>query len=243
MRDGKGFFGQDMLARLRQRIAAHHAAHGHHHHGWHGRHHAHAMGGGGRHRGHGGSFFGGPGGFDGDSGGMPRGRKFSSEDLQLLLLALLADQPAHGYELIKALQTRSNGFYSPSPGMVYPALTYLEEIGHATVEATGNRKCYQLAEPGRVYLAANRERVDFMLAKLLHIGRKMDSVRRAFSGEEESGDDAGPWLPELANARRALKHALLMRTDAPAEEQRRIAAILACATAEIEAGAPQRPAE
>ncbi|MFP4906529.1 PadR family transcriptional regulator, partial [Paraburkholderia sp. BR14261] len=56
------------------------------------------------------------GGF-GDGDGFGRGRKFTSEDLQLMLLVLLAERPSHGYELIKALDARSNGFYSPSPGM------------------------------------------------------------------------------------------------------------------------------
>ncbi|PUA18510.1 PadR family transcriptional regulator [Glaciimonas sp. PCH181] len=197
----------------------------------------HAIG-GGHHRRHGGGgrFPGGPD-FGGDDEGMPRGRKFSSDDLQLLLLALLADEPRHGYELIKALEVRSNGFYTPSPGMVYPALTYLEELGYATVEAEGNRKRYALAEPGRSYLAANRERVDLMLAKLSHFARKMDSVRRAFAGEEASDDAGGEgmrWHPEFVKARRALKHALLLRSDASVSEQQRIAAILARATAEIE---------
>jgi DNA-binding PadR family transcriptional regulator len=183
--------------------------------------------------GHGGP--GGHGGFGRDGEGMPRGRKFTSDDLQLLLLALLADEPRHGYELIKALEARSNGFYSPSPGMVYPALTYLEELGYVTVEVEGNRKRYALAEPGRDYLAANRERVDLMFAKLTHFARKMDSVRRAFAGEEsEDSGDSNAWLPEFIMARRALKHALLMRTEASPEEQKRIAAILMRATAEIE---------
>jgi DNA-binding PadR family transcriptional regulator len=190
-------------------------------------------------------FSGGPGGFGGGGDdGMPRGRKFSSDDLQLLLLALLAEEPRHGYELIKALEVRSNGFYSPSPGMVYPALTYLEELGYATVELEGNRKRYALAEPGCNYLEANRARVDLMLAKLSHFARKMDSVRRAFSGEaadEGSDDNGNAWLPEFIQARRALKHALLMRTDTSASEQRRIAAILARATAEIEGTAASDP--
>jgi DNA-binding PadR family transcriptional regulator len=178
---------------------------------------------------------GGPGGFGGGEGdGFPRGRKFTSDDLQLLLLALLDDQPSHGYELIKALEARSNGFYTPSPGMVYPALTYLEELGFVTVQLEGNRKRYELAEPGRQHLADNRERVELMLAKLTHIARKMDSVRRAFAGEEALDPSEGGWLPELIEARRALKHALLRRDNVPADEQRRIAAILARATAEIE---------
>src|ERR1700710_2214758 len=137
-----------------------------------------------------GRFPGGRGGFGGrGDDGMPRGRKFTSDDLQLLLLALLAEAPRHGYELIKALEVRSNGFYSPSPGMVYPALTYLEELGYATVEAQGNRKRYALSETGREYLAANRERVDVMFAKLSHFARKMDSVRRAFAGETADDSD------------------------------------------------------
>jgi DNA-binding PadR family transcriptional regulator len=199
----------------------------------------HRHGGGGR---FGGGFgAGGPGGAGGfgggpdDTGGMPRGRKFSSEDLQLLLLAMLAEAPRHGYELIKALADRSNGFYAPSPGMVYPALTCLEELGYATVEMEGNRKRYALSDAGSEYLAANRERVDLMLAKLLHFARKMDLVRRAYAGEqvdEDAGD--GGWVPELVAARRALKRALLLRTDASPQEQRRIAVILERATADIE---------
>ncbi|NPT62214.1 PadR family transcriptional regulator [Paraburkholderia elongata] len=197
---------------------------------WHaiGRHDEHR--GGGR----GGRFGGGPGGFGGDGDGFPRGRKFSSDDLQLLLLSMIDAQPSHGYELIKALETRSNGFYSPSPGMVYPALTYLEELGYVTVQLEGNRKRYELSEAGREYLAANRDRVELMLAKLAHIARKMDSVRRAFAGEEPADISEGGWLPELNEARRALKHALLRRDNAPAAEQRRIAAILMRAANEIE---------
>jgi DNA-binding PadR family transcriptional regulator len=177
---------------------------------------------------------GGPGGFGGDGDGFPRGRKFSSEDLQLLLLSMIDAQPSHGYELIKALETRSNGFYSPSPGMVYPALTYLEELGYVTVQLEGNRKRYELSEAGREYLATNRDRVELMLAKLSHIARKMDSVRRAFAGEEPADISEGGWLPELSEARRALKHALLRRDNVPAAEQRRIAAILMRAANEIE---------
>jgi hypothetical protein len=86
-----------------------------------------------------------------------------------------------------------------------------------------------------------------MLAKLSHFARKMDSVRRAFAGEagDENADangDSNAWLPEFIQARRALKHALLMRTDAPVNEQRRIAAILSRATAEIEGKTAGDPA-
>ncbi|WP_233869792.1 PadR family transcriptional regulator [Paraburkholderia adhaesiva] len=200
----------------------------------------HAMG---RHRSHGE----GPGGWgernsrgfgdgDGYGDGFGRSRKFTSDDLQLMLLALLAERPSHGYELIKALDARSNGFYSPSPGMVYPALTWLEEVGYVSVTVEGNRKRYELSPEGRAHLDAHRERADMILARLTHFGRKMDLMRRAFAGQELADETEGGWVRELIEARRALKHALLRRTDASPDEQRRLAAILMRATQEIEQG-------
>ena len=90
--------------------------------------------------------------------GLGMGRKLASVDLQLLILGLLAEKPRHGYEIIKALDERSKGFYVPSPGMVYPALTYLEEIGHATVEADGARKLYHITEAGKEQLEKQSRR-------------------------------------------------------------------------------------
>ncbi|OHX10379.1 hypothetical protein BI347_21575 [Chromobacterium sphagni] len=171
--------------------------------------------------------------YAGDNEHLSRGRKFSSDDLQLLLLALIAERSSHGYELIKELAGRSNGYYSPSPGMVYPALTYLEEVGHVTVASSGNRKCYSIAESGHQHLAVKREHVGLMLAKLNHIGRKMELARRAYAGEEIGEDGAAGWIKELIEARRALKHALLLRDKADSCEQRRIAEILQRAATEI----------
>ena len=222
----------------------HHAQHRHHQHM--GRH-------GGRHH-HG--FFGLGSDFGGDRfpggrgiGGFGPGRKLSSADLQLLLLALLAERPSHGYELIKSLDERSNGYYNPSPGMVYPALTYLEEIGHATVQAEGTKKLYQITETGLSHLEENRSAVDTLLQQLHWLGQRMDHLRRAMAGDADDGDesdfDARPphggrgsrqRAPELRMARRALKSALIEKADASADEQRRIASILERATAEIRGG-------
>ncbi|HTH60636.1 MAG TPA: PadR family transcriptional regulator [Paraburkholderia sp.] len=171
--------------------------------------------------------------------GLPRSRRFGSDDLQLMLLALIAGKPSHGYELIKALDARSNGFYAPSPGMVYPALTYLEELGQVSVETEGNRKRYAIAEAGSARLAANKPRVDAIFARLEEIARKMDSVREAYAGGDAAESD---WLPEYVAARYALKRALHLRTGLPAAEQRRIADILSRAVAEIER-APSPPAD
>lgn len=219
----------------------HHPHHHHHHHDHHGHHHERNASPEGAHRGHRGHGHGprggrgGPGGFGfGDEGGMPRGRKLSSDDLQLLLLALIGEQPSHGYELIKALEQRSNGFYVPSPGMMYPALACMEDLGHVSIQLDGNRKRYALSDEGRAHLEANRERVDLMLAKLAAAADKMRLMRSALAGE--GGEEAGGkrWTREFAGARHALKHALHARGDASPEEQQRIAAILARATAEIE---------
>src|SRR5262249_8345217 len=154
----------------------------------------HAM----RHRhGHGlGGFAAGFFGGSGLAGAAFRGRKLGSSDLQLLLLALLAERPSHGYELIKALEERSGGFYSPSPGMIYPALTYREEVGRASVEADGAKKLYSITQAGRDYLEANREAADAILSQLAFIARKIGRVREIFSGEEddERGSARDVWL-------------------------------------------------
>lgn len=194
--------------------------------------------------GRGGGFWSQGGGFEGDGDGfdgdnLRRGRKFSAEDLQLLLLSLLDEKPSHGYELIKALETRTGGFYKPSPGVVYPALTFLEDVGYATVDLEGNKKRYQLSEAGRAYLDQNRARLEQMVARLQHVARKMDFMRRAMSGQPQRDVEEGGWTPELVQARGRLKQALMVRSGATADEQRRIAAILERAADEIERGASQ----
>lgn len=175
-------------------------------------------------------FFGGAG----LAGAAFRGRKLGSGDLQLVLLALLAERPSHGYELIKALEERSGGFYSPSPGMVYPALTYLEEVGRASVEAEGAKKLYSITQAGSDYLEANREAADAILGQLAFIARKMGRVREIFSGEddeERSGGAREVWL-----ARRELRQALRELRHLSADEAKRIAAILLRAAADVRKG-------
>jgi len=165
-----------------------------------------------------------------DRTGFRTGRKLASDDLQLLLLALIADKPSHGYDLIKLLEERSNGYYVPSPGMVYPALTYLEEAGYAAVEPEGTKKLYRISEEGRRHLEANRAGVEAMLSQLERIGSRMGDVRRAFTGRD---DDDGDEDNEMRQARRELRRALRERKHGSAEENRRIAEILRRAAAEI----------
>src|ERR1700692_4422773 len=107
------------------------------------------------------------------------GRKLGSGELQLVILALLEERPRHGYEIIKALEETSSGFYVPSPGMLYPALTYLDEVGYATVEAEGSKKLYRITDAGLAQLNENRAFVDAVLAQLAQVGSKMERVRNA----------------------------------------------------------------
>jgi DNA-binding PadR family transcriptional regulator len=185
-----------------------------------------AMGG---HHGRHGFVHGRPGFMGGRGGGdVPWGRKLGSKDLQLLILALFAERPAHGYELIKTIEERSGGFYSPSPGMIYPALTYLDEIGHATIEQEGSRKLYRITPEGESHLASNRAAADAILEAFSRIGSRMDDVREAFAGAGDS--DASD---EIHRARHALRDALRRKHRCDPIEAKRIARILDRAIAEI----------
>ena len=216
----------------------HDALHRHHHHSHHAARHGH-RGFAGCHSWPGFS----RGSRDDGIDSLNRGRKLGSADLQLLLLALLAERPSHGYELIKALDERSNGYYAPSPGMVYPALTYLEEIGYATVEADGSRKLYHITASGQAHLDENRSMVDSMFAQFDRVGEKMERMRRAFSGDEAAGahpDDSSSvrrGSKELLLARHELKAALATAAQSP-EEEERIAEVLRRAAAEIRSKSP-----
>ena len=158
------------------------------------------------------------------------GRKLGAEDLQLLVLALLAEKPAHGYELIKALSDRSGGYYRPSPGMVYPALTYLEEIGYASFESEGTRKLYSITDAGRAHLEENRSTADTMLAQLKWVGEKMGAMRNAFSNDSDPNEAMST---KLRAARARLRAALMETRGAADDEQRRVAEILDRAADEI----------
>src|SRR6185437_9572584 len=151
-------------------------------HGRWGRHHRH----GGRHG-------------RGDFGGgdmMRAGRMLAQGDLRLLALALIAEQPRHGYEIIKVLEEKTEGWYAPSPGIVYPTLTYLEEAGYVTAQSDGAKKLYTITDEGKTYLEANRNFVDAVLERLDAVGERM----RARSSEEDGDERRGPRMPRLVRA-------------------------------------------
>jgi DNA-binding PadR family transcriptional regulator len=117
----------------------------------------------------------GPFGFHGghgEHGGGHRGRGglgrfFEHGDLRFVLLKLIADQPSHGYELIKAVEQAVGGAYTPSPGVVYPTLTLLEELGYLSVtEGGGGKKLYSLTAEGQAFLEANARHVEGLFARM-----------------------------------------------------------------------------
>jgi DNA-binding PadR family transcriptional regulator len=138
-----------------------------------------------RHHGrHGGPFGGGPfGGFGGPFsrgfGGGGRGeRLFDSGELRLVILQLLSEKPSYGYELIKAIEERLSGGYAPSPGVVYPTLTLLEEEGYATVtSAEGGKKLYTVTEQGAEYLKANQPTVQAIFGRMEQAGKNFGRGR------------------------------------------------------------------
>jgi DNA-binding PadR family transcriptional regulator len=183
----------------------------------------------------------GHGRFDGRFGspsGFRSGRKLSSGDLQLLILALLARQPAHGYELIRTIEELSGGFYVPSPGMIYPALTYLDELGHATSETDGNKKLFRITDAGRTALEADRATADRILDDFARIGSKMDAVRDVFAGRgaEPGRDPEAHGHDALELARQAIKASLFHKRGCSPEEATRLAEILRRAVEEINRG-------
>ena len=98
----------------------------------------------------------------GEGGGRGHGRRgggrlFDHGTLRWLLLSLIAEKPSHGYELIKAVETKLGGAYSPSPGVIYPSLTLLEEMGALESAAEGGKKLYSITQAGRALLAENAD--------------------------------------------------------------------------------------
>jgi DNA-binding PadR family transcriptional regulator len=134
----------------------------------------------------------------GRGGGHGRlGRFFAHGDLRLVILHLIAEKPRHGYEIIKAIEERVGGAYSPSPGVIYPTLTLLEELGHVTAstDAGSAKKLHRITAEGQAFLDANRSAVDALLAR-------MDEACRKHGGEP---------APQVVRAMENLNVALRMR--------------------------------
>ena len=105
---------------------------------------------------------------------------FDGEELRLLLLALIAEGPRHGYDLIREIQERSGGVYAPSPGVVYPTLTMLDEMGLIDeVKEAGSRRSFAITETGRAQITEKQAEVDALLGRLAEIGQAQAKGDRA----------------------------------------------------------------
>lgn len=129
-------------------------------------------------------------------GGMRR--MFDTGDLKYVVLALIAEQPRHGYEIIKEIEHRVGGAYAPSPGVIYPLLTMLEEMGLAELSASeGAKKLFAITEQGRAELAANKANVEALFARIA-------SARESFSSGRS---------PQIVRAMENLKLSLRLRME------------------------------
>ena len=131
--------------------------------------------------------------------GPERGRVFGKGDLKYVILDLLQDRPAHGYELIRALEERFRGFYSPSPGSVYPTLQLLEDLSYVSATRRDGKKVYSITGEGSKFLEENRRSVEDiwgragegwdpeLAAELREVWREVGGLGRLFGGEMRAG--------------------------------------------------------
>lgn len=125
----------------------------------------------------------GPGGFEGGFGGRGpggmggRGRLFDAGDVKLVVLKLLSEQPSYGYQLIKTMEQRLSGGYTPSAGVIYPTLTMLEEEGLTTASTENNKKVYSVTAEGTEFLENNKRRVEELFERLEAAGRGFERGR------------------------------------------------------------------
>lgn len=164
------------------------------------------------------------GGDWGGSGGRGRGRRrvLDSGELRLILLKLIADQPRHGYDLIRAVEEMTHGEYAPSPGVVYPSLTMLQDMGLIDeVKTEGSRKAFEITADGKDHLAEKEEEVEALLERLKDLG----------SDQRKAG--GAPIKRSIANLLSALWHRAT-REDADEGTLHKIAAILDEAAQKVE---------
>lgn len=135
-----------------------------------------------------------PEGGRGRGQGGRRRRMFDGDELRLVLLKLIADQPRHGYELIRDIEERTGGAYAPSAGVVYPTLSMLDEMGLVEAVSEGTRKQFAATETGRTHLAERQDEVDRLI-------RRLDAL-----GEERNRTDRAPIRRATANLFSALAH-------------------------------------
>jgi DNA-binding PadR family transcriptional regulator len=112
-----------------------------------------------------------------DPFGRGRERLFDAGDFKLVVLKLLTEQPSYGYQLIKTMEQRLAGGYTPSAGVVYPTLTMLEEEGLTSASSENGKKIYSVTLEGKQYLEANHSRIKELFDRLEEAGRSFQRGR------------------------------------------------------------------
>jgi DNA-binding PadR family transcriptional regulator len=134
------------------------------------------------------------------------GRFFDYGELRHVVLALLDEQARHGYDIIRAIEQRTGGAYCPSPGVIYPTLALLEDVGHVRAEtADGARNRYQITPDGRAFLVENKALIGALLSRMQHVGAVQGSaspgIIAAMDGLKSALRSGGqPWTAEEAKA-------------------------------------------
>ena len=118
---------------------------------------------------------------DGWGGGGRRGRRtrrmFESGELRLVLLKLIADEPRHGYDLIRAIEELTGGEYAPSPGVVYPTLTLLQDMGLIDeAPGEGPRKSFQVTDEGRAHLDERSDEIEALFERLADLKPRSENM-------------------------------------------------------------------
>lgn len=166
-----------------------------------------------------------------DPDDLPAGRILTQGDLRLIALSFIAEAPRHGYGIIKLVEEKTADWYSPSSGIVYPTLTYLEEAGYITASAEGSKKVYAITSEGREHLKTNRDLVEAVLDRLTALGERVCRWRRGARGKTIKRRNLPP-LVEAAfdHLRETVSHRL--EDDAKAEAH--LVQIIARADAELQ---------
>src|SRR5918911_1300698 len=142
------------------------------------------------------------------------GRMFEQGDLKYVILRLLDEKPRHGYEIIKELEERFSGFYSPSPGTVYPTLTMLEDLGYArATQEEGGKKIYEITPEGKAYLEQNKSTVEDIFERIAEFGSNffsgpMMEVNHAFKDVGRATYTSAPRHVRDAERLRRIKEVL-----------------------------------
>lgn len=160
------------------------------------------------------------------------GRLLGHGDLRYVILSLLEERPKHGYELIKALEELSSGVYSPSPGAIYPTLSYLEDGGFAEVNVEEKKKLYAITDSGRELLAENKEFVKEILKRFSMAGEKVSKLRHLV-GRNEAEEIARDERSPVRRAMHALKAELFHFVDAKKDLKEKVAEIIEKAADDI----------